>query len=982
MEPVYKYQAEYAKSNRSTCRACKNTIGMGSLRMGALVQSHIFDGKMTLWYHYNCFFKKTRVLQTNDIKNFDNLKFEDQEKIRAEIGSEKFLISNYNIKANSDDSNKCTNCSKVIKDPFFIDGKLSELGTSYHVKCFVKKYPEADVSKASGFGKLKAQEKFDLLDAVANIKTKATKKRKAEESNSENQNPPSKKAKASKAPIESTKDILKAQSDELWRLRDRLDEEVSTQALTGLLEYNNQTVPSGRSDLLDAVADAMTFGALPPCPDDGAPLRLADGGGGYRCSRLHDNWAPCLFSAPDSSSIKRRIFRVPKEYYDVPFLKSYKCKPRERLFGAATDAATAVSMKKKFDAKKPLVGFHFFLDHGPFTAELSRRDLAAKIRSLGGSILTDATHGGVFVTTGGTEAVETKLATKARSNEMCPLTYSRLLDKALAEKFSSGDDVEKFLKADPLASIWKSSSNNNAAAEPSTSKANFEESRVLQKKMLVKGGAVVDPDSGLEDCASVATDFDGRLLTAVLGLVDLVRGSNSYYKCVDTNYSLQVLRSDDEPRKHWVFRSWGRIGTDIGGSKLERFTTLNAAAQHFQELFLEKTGNAWSTPKEKFLKLPRRFYPLDMEHFNPTDEETAKMSQITKIPSKLETRVQALIDFLFDVASMTNALLEFEIDLHKMPLGKISRVQIQEAYSVLNDLSALLSSNEDLEGPAKSKLIGDTTRFYTLIPHDFGMKMPPLLDNLEVIKTKSRMLEDLLKIELAYSLMKTSHSDVNPIDEHYEKLKNRIEPMDRESEEFRRIAEYLRVTHAPTHSSYTLDIVDIFSLSREGEAGKFRALENRMMLWHGSRRTNFAGILAQGLRIAPPEAPVTGYMFGKGVYFSDVASKSANYCYTSRNSTRGCLLLCDVALGKQEVCFAAKDSQLAKKYNSRKGVGKMSPNAQTYYKDPETGVVYPIGEPVASTGVKSDLLYNEYIVYDTTQIQQRYLVWVDFKYKF
>ena len=31
------------------------------------------------------------------------------------------------------------------------------------------------------------------------------------------------------------------------------------------------------------------------------------------------------------------------------------------------------------------------------------------------------------------------------------------------------------------------------------------------------------------------------------------------------------------------------------------------------------------------------------------------------------------------------------------------------------------------------------------------------------------------------------------------------------------------------------------------------------------------GILSQGLRIAPPEAPVTGYMFGKGVYFADVS---------------------------------------------------------------------------------------------------------------
>lgn len=37
----------------------------------------------------------------------------------------------------------------------------------------------------------------------------------------------------------------------------------------------------------------------------------------------------------------------------------------------------------------------------------------------------------------------------------------------------------------------------------------------------------------------------------------------------------------------------------------------------------------------------------------------------------------------------------------------------------------------------------------------------------------------------------------------------------------------------------------------------------RMLLWHGSRLTNWAGILGQGLRIAPPEAPVTGYMVSK-----------------------------------------------------------------------------------------------------------------------
>ncbi len=31
----------------------------------------------------------------------------------------------------------------------------------------------------------------------------------------------------------------------------------------------------------------------------------------------------------------------------------------------------------------------------------------------------------------------------------------------------------------------------------------------------------------------------------------------------------------------------------------------------------------------------------------------------------------------------------------------------------------------------------------------------------------------------------------------------------------------------------------------------------RLLLWHGSRTTNFAGILKQGLRIAPPEGVST-----------------------------------------------------------------------------------------------------------------------------
>lgn len=37
-------------------------------------------------------------------------------------------------------------------------------------------------------------------------------------------------------------------------------------------------------------------------------------------------------------------------------------------------------------------------------------------------------------------------------------------------------------------------------------------------------------------------------------------------------------------------------------------------------------------------------------------------------------------------------------------------------------------------------------------------------------------------------------------------------------------------------------------------------VKQKLYSFAGSRLTNFVGILSQGLRIAPPEAPATGYM--------------------------------------------------------------------------------------------------------------------------
>merc|ERR1719483_1813957 len=448
-------------------------------------------------------------------------------------------------------------------------------------------------------------------------------------------------------------------------------------------------------------------------------------------------------------------------------------------------------------------------------------------------------------------------------------------------------------------------------------------------------------------------------VTAVLGVVDISTNVNSYYK-------VQALESD-KSSVWWVFRAWGRVGTTIGGNKVEKFGSKASCMRNFKEVYLDKSGNEWEDRKN-FQKVPGKFYPLELDYGQ--EDDNIKKLDLASSKSALPKNIQDIICMIFDVEQMK-----------KMPLGKLSKKQIQSAYSMLTELTELLQT----DNKSQSKLIDATNRFYSTIPHDFGMNKPPLLDTAEVLKTKTEMLDNLLEIEVAYSLLKGGDEGEDPITSHYNKLKCKMEPLDHSSEEFKRLVTYTKNTHGSTHTMYNLEVIDIIKITRQGEKQTFRPfkeLPNRKLLWHGSRTTNFAGIPSQGLRIAPPEAPVTGYMFGKGVYFADMVSKSANYCNTTRSNNTGLLLLCDVALGEMyERTAADYIKKLPKGKHSCLGLGKTTPNpSETSEID---GAQVPCGKGVKQTSVdQTDLLYNEYIVYDVGQVNCKYLLKLKFNYKF
>ncbi|XP_077218196.1 poly(ADP-ribose) polymerase isoform X2 [Tasmannia lanceolata] len=496
----------------------------------------------------------------------------------------------------------------------------------------------------------------------------------------------------------------------------------------------------------------------------------------------------------------------------------------------------------------------------------------------------------------------------------------------------------------------------------------------------------VDMEKGSEDISEdkeVNGNTEEKLITATKkGGAVLDQWLPDHIK---SNYHvLQHVESDDNST-FMVYNRWGRVGVK-GQDKLHGpFISRDDAINEFQLRFFAKTKNHWSDRKE-FICYPKYYTWLEMD-YSEAEKETVlnncddSVTGIQPRETQLDSRLAKFISLICNISMMKQQMLEIGYNAEKLPLGKLSKSTIMKGYDVLKRISDAIGQSD------RRKLELLSGEFYTVIPHDFGFKKMSefVIDSPLKLKCKLQLVEALGEIEVATRLLKDDlDTQDDPLYSHYQRLRCDLIPVEVDSSEFSMIEKYMQNTHAKTHSNYTVDIVHIFKVSRQGEFEhfqKFSGMKNRMLLWHGSRLTNWTGILSQGLRVAPSEAPVTGYMFGKGVYFADMFSKSANYCYSSQTSRAGVLLLCEVALGEmaEELTANYNADQLPPGKLSTKGIGGTAPDSSEFQKL-EDGVVVPLGKPKEQAGPKGSLLYNEYIVYNVDQIRMRYLIQVNFSF--
>ncbi|KHJ46115.1 Poly(ADP-ribose) polymerase catalytic domain protein [Trichuris suis] len=954
------FVAEYAKSSRASCKSCQGVIEKDTLRMGIMIQSSRFDGRFPLWHHFSCFWSRAKVKSESDVKGFDNLRWNDQEKVRQAIAepqqavpsarkekpvkNEASLpdISALSISCGTR-SAKCASCAEACeKGKLRIVLKLGKQNKNHHPQCFANTY-----SSISGFESLSEEEKDDIKRCFT------TKKRKGSP-DAEDCAQEVKKTKQSSSRDEERK-LLKIQSDEMWKVRDMIKNNLTKADMLQLFKLNNQQVPSGETKILDRLTDCVMFGALKRCQQcNGGQLVYSSTFNAYICTGSVSGWTRCTFTTRDP---ERCSLIVPEEeqFKFLSATSSRSTSNRKRIF--PTD---------RLPSSNTLKGVTVFVRDSD-RIEAALEAMGAQISSvLDNSIMLAVVDKEVINADRQLVSKLAKYRILTVSNDFVDALKSMHLSAAiLAAKIGDWESDNIEAKREKLASKPKRKRRRGDAED------NFSKPIPSSSKLLIKRGGAVEPDSGLADIAHVYQDTNGTLYNAVLHAVDVQRGQNSYYK-------MQVLKHDSK-EKYWLFRSWGRVGTTIGDSLLEKYALVHDALSEFKKIYAAKTANEWDN-RAHFVKYPSKFVPVEIDY------ETEKIPQPAVKPgskTNLPKEVQELIMEIFDIEKMKETMAEFSIDLTKMPLGKISREQIERAFSVLAELQEVLKGTDDPAVKA-NKITNCTTRFYSLVPHNFGMRKPPLLDSTSILQKKVDMLENMREIEIAYSILQTDYGDEDPLDVQYEKLKADIKPLDITSSDFEMICRYVKNTHGQTHSDYTLAVQQVYVIDRLNEQKRYRPfkkLQNRMLLWHGSRNSNYAGILCQGLRIAPPEAPVTGYMFGKGIYFADMVTKSANYCYATKDEPYGYLLLCEVALGNVlELKNAKYLEKLPTGKHSVKGIGETMPDPAEQ-ETTDDGVVIPLGKPVASNVKKTSLLYNEYIVYDISQLHIKFLVKLKFNFK-
>jgi poly [ADP-ribose] polymerase len=299
-------------------------------------------------------------------------------------------------------------------------------------------------------------------------------------------------------------------------------------------------------------------------------------------------------------------------------------------------------------------------------------------------------------------------------------------------------------------------------------------------------------------------------------------------------------------------------------------------------------------------------------------------------------------------AITSNSAVQITSDGIVTPLGVLTFGTVASGRKILGEITDAIKNKDS---PEVKRLTGS---FFSVIPTKFGRK---ILDT-DLITTDDIVQQKLDLLDMMDSALEvggaTFTSDTENKFAELGIVADYIEPSD---SEYKRLDKKVQESRANNHYGVKSKVRSILKVKLNADSNRYDScnIGNEQELWHGSRNCNILGILKKGLLIAPPEAPVSGYMFDKGIYLASASTKSLNYSlysFPNMDNPNNCFMF--VVRGKLGKQLKLSDSDgSAKSRCKREGCD-------------------------STWGVKGRSLYNdEYIVYTLDQAKITHIIEIE-----
>jgi poly [ADP-ribose] polymerase len=300
-----------------------------------------------------------------------------------------------------------------------------------------------------------------------------------------------------------------------------------------------------------------------------------------------------------------------------------------------------------------------------------------------------------------------------------------------------------------------------------------------------------------------------------------------------------------------------------------------------------------------------------------------------------DANVRELVEFLLKSSRQT-------VSLNYISAGDVTEAQIRQARELVGRASSevgqsAVAVNEILEKLYRTipRKMRDTRNFF--LRDDY----------------KKQFLVELLQSE--QSLLDTLESQVQCVDGGPGGVTLASLGLDI------RVAtdEERREIHKST--DFNLGRHKVFRVVDKVPGGRFNSNSKVRLLYHGTRNGNWLSVLRQGLLIRPAGVPVSGSMFGNGIYFANRASKSIGYTslkgsyWAGGAESRAYLSLFSVAVDRE---WDLLDGQSWASWMGKLDQRKVS--AEGY-------------DTVFCRG-GGDLRNDEHVIYDASRCKIKYLI--------